>query len=684
MYLHRKFLFCLAFGILAAGCAAGISDENGTNEIPVEPPNPPKKEICNNGIDDDGNGLIDCLDPACALESHCIVIIVPPEPCSVNGPVDCEDAACADDPACQLPPEKQCDKSAEIDCEDPLCVNEPACKEVIVIPADDDPIERYVDGIWVLPLTHAPYTTLQRAQRPTIGTERNPAEEVKSRIANRDLWVNQLDQYTRFGLGMEYVEGEPWIIREGLLSGQVPMISHRGQSLAYFWQVADPQLIDKESPCRLEGVYITPYVEASAYRPQSHLSTQMFDVHVQTARRLSDLSSRSFDFALVSGDMVDNAQENEMAWFVRIMSGGMLDPDSGIKNDPVPGPNNDFSDPFYAQGIGNIPWYPVIGNHDYLYMGFTPHDEKIQNACTGNEVIDLFDYIPVFANHEYRKGYRNGFRDASHPDAPIVDVGYTPADPARRLLTKNEALQALYDAPGLPAGHGFDPDRIAQGLGYYSTYPIPNRPIRLITLDTNHEEFSETHMTPLQFSWLKAEIADAASKNELVIVHSHHESKFSGQVTQYAFQEALASYSGVILHITGHGHKNGSNVYRRVNGQGYWEVMLASIISFPSQTRIFEIVHEGEGYISIYITNVDANVPQGSLAEWAMHLTAARDFFSFDKDPIATWEADKAHRNLILRTRVPKAIYENIDRYEWSTRIESIETLKALSFNPSR
>ena len=30
-----------------------------------------KKEICNNGLDDDGNGLVDCADPDCTAETAC-------------------------------------------------------------------------------------------------------------------------------------------------------------------------------------------------------------------------------------------------------------------------------------------------------------------------------------------------------------------------------------------------------------------------------------------------------------------------------------------------------------------------------------------------------------------------------------------------------------------------------------
>jgi len=39
---------------------------------------PSKTEVCNNGIDDDGNGLVDCDDPACASYPACQNIITPP------------------------------------------------------------------------------------------------------------------------------------------------------------------------------------------------------------------------------------------------------------------------------------------------------------------------------------------------------------------------------------------------------------------------------------------------------------------------------------------------------------------------------------------------------------------------------------------------------------------------------
>ncbi len=547
---------------------------------------------------------------------------------------------------------------------------------------DDEPVYDEVDGIQVLPLTYKPYTTLQTAFRPSIGSNKYSAQMVKNYIFTHLLQPYEKDRYAEFGLGLERVEGEPWILRESLLKASDPDLSHKGKSLAYFWQISDPQIIDEESPCRMEGVTFAPYVVASAYRPQGIFSTHMFDLHVQTARRISDISHRPFDFALVTGDIADNAQENENLWFHRMINGGVLDPDTGIDDDPIEGPNNDYNDPFYSRGLGNIPWYPAIGNHDILYMGFAVVRDEIQAACVGDKVVDLFDFIKLVPNHEYRDGYQNGFQDGSTPEAKVVTMGNTPADPHRRLLSKVESLQMYYDSPGLPVGHGLDPKTIAKGWGYYSTYPMPGKPIRLITLDTNSGEFSEAKMSPEQFDWLEKELKDAKSKNELVLVQSHHGTgQLSGTVNQKKFQELLASYPGVILHITGHGHYNDSNLY--VQGErGYWEVMLASVVDFPSQTRVFEIVHEGKGIISIYITNLDMNVAKGTMGYTAWEYAATRKFFGMDDDPIGDWEKEREHRNLILRTRVPEEIYKNLDNYEWSETIESETTLKNLVYNP--
>lgn len=694
------------------------------------------QEDCTNGIDDDKNGLIDCNDMACISASHCIVELV--EICDngidddLNGKTDCDDDACKTDDACVDKPvhEEICDNDLDddsngvTDCADPACsahphcttisdkdpveicgnsiddddngltdCDDPACTEYVnCIPADGDPIERDVEGIWVLPITYKPYTTLNRTLRPTIGNKNYSVETTRTLIRNNDLHVYDVDLFNRYSLGAEVRAGEPWTERASLIRGSVPPHSPTAKSLAWFWQISDPQLVDEESPCRMEGVTIAPYSLASAYRPDDHLSTHMMDVHIQTGKRISDMSSRPFDFVLVTGDIADNAQYNEQEWFMSMIGGGVTNPDSGADDDPIPGPNNDFADPFYSPGIGDIPWFPAIGNHDILYMGFNEITEVTNNACTGDELVDLFDYMPV-ADHEYRTGYRNGFRDASKPGAPIVDSlgAKTPADPNRRQLNKTEALQLYYDAPGMPVGHGLDPERIKNGWGYYSTYPIPGKPIRLITLDTTASGFSEINIDPEQFKWLDTQLKDAQSKHELVLVQSHHgtyQKAMSGGVTTKEFRNKLASYPNVVAHITGHGHNNEAHVFKADNfsmtGNGYWELMLASIIDFPSQTRLYELVWEGDDNLTIYITNVDANAPQGSFVYDAIRYAAARLYFGMTDDPIAAWDSEIGQRNMILRVKLPNDVAQNLKNYEWSDTIESLTTLKSFSYNDKR
>jgi hypothetical protein len=109
-------------------------------------------ENCGNGKDDDGDGLIDCLDPDC--KSHPLCTTPGPEDC-VNKRdddgdtlIDCQDPDCALHPACLAPGQENCtngrddDGDGLVDCQDPDCVFHPACvkpgQENCVNGVDDD------------------------------------------------------------------------------------------------------------------------------------------------------------------------------------------------------------------------------------------------------------------------------------------------------------------------------------------------------------------------------------------------------------------------------------------------------------------------------------------------------------------------------------------------------------------
>jgi hypothetical protein len=121
----------LCVAIALAACSSG-SAKQGPPDAPDVPP-----ERCDAVGDEDGNGLADCADPACAAAPACQVRV---ESCSSpgdedgNGLADCADPACAAAPACR-PPIEVCttigdeDGNGVADCCDPACATAAVCQQ---------------------------------------------------------------------------------------------------------------------------------------------------------------------------------------------------------------------------------------------------------------------------------------------------------------------------------------------------------------------------------------------------------------------------------------------------------------------------------------------------------------------------------------------------------------------------
>jgi|GEM_PF-1421070 len=90
---------------------------------------------CGNGIDDEGDGWSDCGDPDCAADPGCL-----PESDCANGAdddgdgrTDCADADCSVDPRCATRAETDCgngiddERDGWTDCGDPDCAADPGC-----------------------------------------------------------------------------------------------------------------------------------------------------------------------------------------------------------------------------------------------------------------------------------------------------------------------------------------------------------------------------------------------------------------------------------------------------------------------------------------------------------------------------------------------------------------------------
>ena len=165
-------------------------------------------------------------------------------------------------------------------------------------------------------LTEKPYTSLQQVWVPN-----EPSPEVRAMMDDGTFTVYQHPQYAGNGLGARLESGLPWIEHLELAPNFAAQGAQRS-SLAYILVIADPQIIDEESPIRMDGY-------ANVYRPGGQLTPQVFEANIRTARRISDRSSRPFDFAIIAGDLTDTSQKNELDWMITALNGGVIDPDSG-------------------------------------------------------------------------------------------------------------------------------------------------------------------------------------------------------------------------------------------------------------------------------------------------------------------------------------------------------------------
>lgn len=387
-----------------------------------------------------------------------------------------------------------------------------------------------------------------------------PSEAPALTTLGRTVLVGPRDPANGDYSKLTYGPPEPHLTRS-CLSRVAPPVSF---ALTSFAQLTDPHVTDDQSPLRVEFLdrYADPgepheasYPFDSAYRAHECLTAHTLDAACRALRAVGrgPRSGLPLAFTMISGDATDNCQQNELRWYIDILDGRTVTPDSGsptldhsvtsdalglpveywhpasrdfeLSNHNGPGLDKFFRagfpevkqlpfaarKPFAATGLG-MPWFTCYGNHDALVQG----NATIGGVIHGYPAGDILGLdLPAIAVGDFKRTQLAqplpDVEPSSWASGDMVDIVddllhlhyaglIVPADPRRRPVSRSEFIAAHFDTSGTPAGHGFE-------LGDDASYVMPDRPgdlVRHIVLDTTDPDGYDTgFFGPAQLDWLE-------------------------------------------------------------------------------------------------------------------------------------------------------------------------------------
>jgi hypothetical protein len=391
--------------------------------------------------------------------------------------------------------------------------------------------------------------------------------------------------------------GEPLRDRTELARAAAP-----GRTLATLAVLTDVHVRDEESPARVPFLDRLGGSFSSTFRPQDALSSQVLDAAVRA------VDAQRPDAVLVTGDLIDNAQANELALASTVLDGGVARPDSGSRGydgvqaaadpDPAyyrpdvdpprhPGLLDAAQRPFRAPGL-RAPWYPTPGNHDLLLAGElarTPSTEAVavgdRRLVTPESSLDIPRTEDALTPQLVDSVLSGGLPGTTARTAP---------DEGRRELTPAEAVAGLRRA----SGHG--------GSGPRMDYAFDaGRGVRVIVLDTVRRDVgSGGVLAPERVRWLADELRRAGGRRVVVVSHQPLTRVDGGQ----AALALLDRDPHVIAALAGDSHHNRIRARSTAAG-GYWLVQTAALADYPQQARMLRIRETAAGGTVIETSMLD-------------------------------------------------------------------------------
>ncbi len=429
--------------------------------------------------------------------------------------------------------------------------------------------------------------------------------------------------------------GEPLLTRTELAPP-----SRLLRPLATFAQITDAHVTDEESPARVEMLDRLGSPFTSAFRPQEALSPQVLTAIVQSVDHLHPQA------VFETGDLIDNAQYNEMTQAVAILNGGRVDPNSGAPGyagvqvqsnaDPliyrpaVDAPRYPLllaqaERAFTSPGL-TAPWYPLPGNHDLEVQGNVPATPATNAVAVGSQKLLTVDRATLSGARGSVVDQRlvNRLLSRGLPGASES----VPADPSRRELSPGEAVAALRAA----SGHG--------GSGPLMDDVVDLGPsLRALLVDTaDRRAGARGVLRPAQIGWLRRQLVAAGSRWLLIFSSTPlTETAGAGGALQL-----LAADKHVLAVIAGDVHRNRIEPVHTAAG-GYWAITTSSLADYPQQARAFRVWSTASGGVALQTWMLDAD-PGSQLAATARRLA----WLDYQGGRPNQWAGTPADRNVTL------------------------------------